>query len=289
MTRKTALPYVLVAPAVVFLLLITLYPAAFALYQSFFLVRFTTWTPIGFDNYITLLSDREFWLALWNTVLMGSVALLIECTLALFLAFHAYRDQFITGWRIVFLLPMLFMPSAVAFIWTLAFNDARVISDLLIRLGVVDTNISFLSSVWRARLVLIITDVWQWTPFLFIVFIAALQSQNPEIEEAARLDGAGPWRVFCTISLPLMRPVIVIAVVLRAIDITTMFTNVFIITQGAPGGTTETLSYFIYRIGFKNFDFGYASAISVVVLLITLVVCQTIVKRAFRSIERDTN
>ena len=168
------------------------------------------------------------------------------------LAALAYRDPLIRGWRILFLLPMLFMPSAVSFIWKLAFNDGRVISDLLMRLGLIDGNVDFLAIVWLARLTLIVTDVWQWTPFLFIIFVAALQGQDEEIEEAARLDGAS-WRaIFWNISLPMMRPVIAVALVLRGIDIITMFTTSTSSPRARPGGATETMSYFIYRTGFKT-------------------------------------
>ncbi|HIP76867.1 MAG TPA: sugar ABC transporter permease, partial [Kiloniellaceae bacterium] len=187
------------------------------------------------------------------------------------------------GWRIIFLMPMLFMPSAVAFIWKLAFMDGRVISDLLMRVGLISENIDFLGVVWNARLTLIVADVWQWTPFLFIIFVAGLQAQDKEIEEAARLDGASWPAIFWNISLPLMRPVIAVAVILRGIDITTMFTNVFIMTQGTPGGTTETISYFIYRTGFRLFNFGYASAASAIMLILTIIIAQVLLKRFFRS------
>jgi multiple sugar transport system permease protein len=280
---RAAFPYLLVAPAVIYLLTITLYPGAYALYQSFFLVRFNEWVPVGIENYATLLSDREFWAALANTVIIGGIALFLECVIALILAYFAYRDPLIRSWRIVFLMPMLFMPSAVAFIWKLAFNDGRIISDLLFRLGLIDGNIDWLGHIWRARATLIVADVWQWTPFVFIIFVAALQSQDQEVEEAARLDGASWPAIFWNISLPMMRPVIAVAVVLRGIDITTMFTNVYIMTQGTPGGSTETMSYFIYRQGFKTFNFGYASAASVVMLIVTIFLAQLVVKRSFRS------
>ncbi|MEL6232797.1 MAG: sugar ABC transporter permease [Pseudomonadota bacterium] len=276
-------PYLLVAPAVIYLLGITLYPGIFAITQSFYFVKFGPWRPIGFENYIDLWNDREFWAALWNTFVIGSIALAAQCVLALVLAFYAYRDPWVQGWRIIFLIPMLFMPSAVAFIFKLSFLDARVISDILIGMGIISENLAIPSSIWLSRLTLIIADVWQWTPFLFIIFVAALQAQDEEIEEAARLDGASWGAIFWNVSLPLMRPVIVVALVLRGIDITTMFANVFIITKGGPGGATETISYFIYRIGFKTFNFGYASAASVIMLILTIIVAQVVVKRAFRS------
>lgn len=280
---RLAFPYLLVGPAVLYLLAITLYPGVFAIYQSLFAVKFVNWTWVGLNNYSRILADREFWAALGNTAIIGGISLTLQTLIALTLAFFAYRDPLVRGWRIVFLMPMLFMPSAVAFLWKLAFNDGRVISDLLMTLGLVGSPVDWLASVWLARLTLIVADVWQWTPFLFIIFVAALQGQDQEIEEAARLDGATWGKIFWNISLPLMRPVIVVAVTLRGIDITTMFTNVFIMTQGSPGGATETMSYFIYRQGFRTFNFGYASAASVLMLVLTVVLAQTLVKRAFRS------
>ena len=281
--QRKAFPYLLVAPAVLYLLSITFYPGLYAIYQSLFRVRFNSWTFIGFDNYTKLLGDNDFWASLWNTFLMGSGALFLEFGIALTLAALAYRDPWIRTWRILFLLPMLFMPSAVSFIWKLAFNDGRVVSDLLMRVGMIGRPLDFLGDVWLARLSLIITDVWQWTPFLFIIFVAALQGQDAEIEEAARLDGARWSQIFWNVSLPMLRPIIAVALVLRGIDIVTMFTSIFIITGGTPGGATETMSYFIYRTGFKRFDFGYASAASVLLLALTVIIAQSFVKRFFRS------
>ncbi|KIT17448.1 carbohydrate ABC transporter permease [Jannaschia aquimarina] len=280
---KALFPYLLVAPAVIYLLGITLYPGIYAIIQSFHAVKFGPWQPVGFDNYVRLMGDYQFWGALWNTFVIGSISLTLQCVLALILAFYAYRDPWVQGWRIVFLVPMLFMPSAVAFIYKLSFLDARVFSDLLQRIGLIDGNLAIQSSVWGSRALLILADVWQWTPFLFIIFVAALQGQDEEVEEAARLDGASWFSIFWNISLPLMKPVIAVALILRGIDITTMFTNVFIITKGGPAFGTETISYFIYRTGFKFFNFGYASAASVVMLILTIIIAQVVVKRAFVS------
>jgi multiple sugar transport system permease protein len=281
MMRK-AFPYLLVAPAMLYLLAITLYPGIFALWRSFYSGRFKL-EFVGFRNYSELIADNAFWQSIWNTLLMGSVTLAVQFVLALSLAALAYRDPFVRGWRILFLLPMLFMPSAVAYLWKLVFNDGRIMSDLLMRIGVVDGNVDWMGSVFLARLVLVITDVWQWTPFLFIIFVAGLQGQDKELEEAARLDGASWTEIFFSISLPMMRPIIAIALVLRGIDIINIFSSVHIITQGTPGGATETMSYFVYRTAFKSFDFGIASAASVMLLVVIVLVAQTTVRRFFHS------
>lgn len=280
---RKVFPYLLVAPALVYLLAITLYPGIFAIVQSLYVVRFNAWNWAGFDNYTTLVNDREFWAALGNTVIIGGISLVLQSVIAMSIAYFAYRDPLIRGWRIIYIMPMLFMPSAVAFMWKLAFNDGRVISSLLMSLGLVDGNVDWLGSIWAARFTLIVADVWQWTPFLFIIFVAGLQGQDQEIEEAARLDGASWPSIFWNISLPMMRPIIVVAVTLRGIDITTMFANVYIMTQGSPGGATETMSFFIYRQGFRMFSFGYASAASVLMLILMTIIAQTVVKRAFHS------
>ena len=280
--RRKLFPYLLVAPAVIYLLGITLYPGIYAIRRSLFTGKFKLdW--VGFENYQLLFADNAFWVAVWNTMLLGSVTLVLEFIIAMGLAALVYRSRLVKGWRILFMLPMLFMPSAVSFLWKLLFNDGRVIADLINRVGFNVGTIDWMGSAFNARLVLVVTDIWQWTPFLFIIFVAALQGQDKEIEEAARLDGASWTKIFFNISLPLMRPVIAIGLVLRGIDILTMFASVHIITQGTPAGKTETLSYFIYRTAFKSFDFGYASAASVVVLIVTIILAQTMVRRFFKS------
>jgi multiple sugar transport system permease protein len=281
-SARKYLPYYLVGPAVIYLLSITLWPGVYAIYRSLFTGKFTL-QFYGLQNYTELLVDEAFWLSLSNTIILGSVTLALEFMIALGLAVLVYRDPWVKSWRILFLLPMLFMPSAVSYLWKLLFNDGRIISDLLSRFGSELGNIDFMASIFLARMVLVVTDVWQWTPFLFIIFVAALQGLDKEIEEAARLDGASWKAIFFNISLPMIRPVIAIGLVLRGIDILTMFTPVHVITQGTPGGYTETVSYFIYRTAFKSFEQGYASAASVLVLIVTIILSQTLVRRFFKS------
>ena len=253
-----------------------------AIYRSLMTGKFKL-EYVGLQNYRELVVDSAFWTSLSNTLVLGVVTLSLEFVIALTLAALVYRDRWVKAWRILFLLPMLFMPSAVSFLWKLLFNDGRVISDLLTRVGFDLGNIDFMGSTFLARLVLVVTDIWQWTPFLFIIFVAALQGMDKEVEEAARLDGASWRKIFFNISLPMMRPVIAIALVLRGIDILTMFASVHIITQGTPGGNTETVSYFIYRTAFKSFEQGYASAASVLLLIATVILAQTLVRRFFKS------
>jgi multiple sugar transport system permease protein len=280
--RRKAFPYLLLAPAVIYLLGITLWPGIYAIKRSLQTGKFKLeW--VGLQNYRELLVDNAFWTSIWNTLFLGSITLAIEFVLAMGLAALVYRSGWARGWRIAFTLPMLFMPSAVSYLWKLLFNDGRVIADLINRIGFDVGNIDWMGSVFNARLVLVVADVWQWTPFLFIIFVAGLQGQDKEIEEAARLDGASWTKLFFNISLPMMRPVIAIALVLRGVDILSNFAGVHIITQGTPGGATETVSYFIYRTAFKSFEQGYASAASVIVLVATIILAQLLLRRFFKS------
>ena len=283
---RKAFPYLMVAPACIYLLGITLWPGIFALYRSLYTGKFD-WHQsknfVGLENYSILFGDEHFWIAIWNTLLLGSITLAIEFAIALFLAALVYRSPWVKGWRILFMLPMLFMPSAVGYLWKLIFNDGRVMADLFNRIGLVDGGIDWMAHVLNARFVLVLTDVWQWTPFLFIILVAGLQGQDKEIEEAARLDGASFGQMFWNISLPLLRPIIAIALVLRGIDLLNNMSAVNIITQGSPAGATETLSFFIYRTAFRSFDQGYASAASVLLLIATIILAQVLVRKFFRS------
>lgn len=281
---RKAFPYLMVAPACIYLLGITLWPGIFAVYRSFFTGKFN-WQQnyVGFENYKTLFGDQLFWTSLWNTLFLGSITLAIEFAIALLLAALVYRSPWVKGWRILFMLPMLFMPSAVGYLWKLLFNDGRVMADLLSRIGLVDGGVDWMATTFNARFVLVVTDVWEWTPFLFIILVAGLQGQDREIEEAARLDGASFGKMFWNISLPMLRPIIAIALVLRGIDLLNNMSAVNIITQGSPAGATETLSYFIYRTGFRSFDQGYAAAASVLLLIATVILAQILVRKFFRS------
>jgi multiple sugar transport system permease protein len=281
---RKAFPYLMVAPAVIYLLSITLWPGLFSIYRSLFTGKFN-WQQnyVGFENYRLLFADQHFWTAVWNTLLLGTITLAIEFVIALTLAALVYRSRWVKGWRILFMLPMLFMPSAVSFLFKLLFNDGRIIADLLNRVGLVEGGVDWMAHTLNARFVLVVTDVWQWTPFLFIILVAGLQGQDKEIEEAARLDGASFGKMFWNISLPMLRPIIAIALVLRGIDLINNMAAVSIITQGSPGGHTETLSYFIYRTAFRSFDQGYASAASVLILIATIILAQILVRKFFRS------
>lgn len=264
----------------------TLYPFIYLVWQSLYVPTLISrgmgqW--VGLENYWRLLGDELFWLSLWNTLLIAGSALLIEFILAMGLALLVANAEWVTPWRIIFLLPMLFMPSAVGFMWKLAFfPGGSVINNLLQRLGLVGGTLDWFGNVTLARLSLIIADAWEWTPYLFLIFLAGLMAQSETLREASTLNGANWLQHIWYISLPLLRPVIAIGLVLRGIDLVRMFTKVFVMTKGSPAGATETISYYIYRIGFRLREMGYASAMSVVLLVVNLIIAQIVITRYFQ-------
>jgi len=278
-----AVPYLLIAPAVVYLLGITLYPLLSALHTSLHQITIGQQFFVGLENYARLISDSAFWSSLGVTALITSLALALETAIAMALALMIYKDPWVKTWRFLFLLPMLFMPSAVAFMWKLLFfPGTSVINDLLLRLGLITEQINWTGDAGYALIMLVVTDVWQWTPFLFVIFLAGLQAMDTELEEAAMLDGARWYHIFWHITLPMMTPIITVALMLRGIDLVRMFATVHVMTKGGPAGVTETVSYFIYRTAFKGFEQGYAAAASVVVLVLTVILAMVVVKRLFR-------
>jgi multiple sugar transport system permease protein len=146
-----------------------------------------------------------------------------------------------------------------------------------------EVNIIWLGHRNTALVAITVTDVWQWTPFMFLVLLAALSSVNPELYEAAALDGAGWWDALRDVSLPGIARVIAVAILFRGLDAFKVFDLVYMFTQGGPGTSTESISWYIYQLGFKFFRLGYASAVSFVVVIIMTIIATLYVARFVRG------
>jgi multiple sugar transport system permease protein len=184
------------------------------------------------------------------------------------------------------MLPVMMVPVVVALGWRLLWDSQygpinQILSIILRR----DVDILWLTQKWPALFAVLVTDVWQWTPFMFLILLAGLSSLNPELYEAAALDGAGWWEELREITLPGLAPVIAVAILFRALDAFKIFDQIFMLTQGQPGTSTETISWYIYQVGYKFFNLGYAAAVSYL-LLIFLTVVATIYAGRFLSEER---
>ena len=175
---------------------------------------------------------------------------------------------------------MLLPPVVAAVIWRLIYNPQfGLLNGSLRSLGINPGNLTWTNGESTALASVIAVDVWEWTPFVFLLISAALQSLPQESLEAARVDGASSWRIFVDIELPLLRPVLALAVMLRGIDLIRIFDQVFILTQGGPGFATETISLYIYRTAFRFFDFGYAAAMSILLLVVATLFARGLVRQ----------
>ncbi len=261
------------APTLVVLGVLSIYPLVFAVEVSL-----RTAGGYGLGNFTRLAGDRFFLVSLGQTLMYTAGALAVEFTLGLALALLANRE--FRGRRVlrsILLIPMLLPPVVVAVIWRLILNpEFGVLNGTLRSLGFNTAKLTWAASEKTAMLSVILVDVWQWTPFMFLLLLAGLQGLPVEPFEAAVVDGASGWQVFRRLTLPMLRPVIAIAVLLRGMDLLRVFDQIFILTQGGPGFATETVTLYIYRTAFRFYNFGYAAAMSFVLLVAT-----TLIARAF--------
>ena len=181
--------------------------------------------------------------------------------------------------RAALLIPMMLPPVVAGVVWRLMLNpDFGAINGTLKGAGLNTDALTWTASPLLALASVIAVDIWQWTPFMFLVLLAGLQAIPQEPYEAAMIDGASAWQTFRHVTLPLVRPAILIALLLRTMDLLRVFDQIFILTEGGPGFATETVSLYIYRAAFRFFDFGYAAAMSFVLLVVTNIISLTYIR-----------
>lgn len=268
-----SLIYLLVGPTVLVLLALSIYPLIHAVTISLHVSSggASRWS---LGNFVRLFSDRFFLSALGHTLVFAASALTIEFLLGLALAVllsHQMRGRGL--FRAALLVPMMLPTVVVGVVWRLMLNaNFGAINGTLKGAGVNTTGLTWTSSPRLAMFSIIAVDVWQWTPFMFLILLAGLQAIPQEPYEAALIDGSSGWQTFRHVTLPLLKPAILVALLLRTIDLLRVFDQVFILTEGGPGFATETISLYIYRTAFRFSDFGYAAAMSFVLLIITNII-----------------
>src|SRR5579862_983591 len=273
--RRIPAGMIWVAPALLVLATLSIYPLLY-------LIKVSLQDAHGFTiaHYTRLFQDRLFGVAVGQTLLYASAALTLEFLLGLALALLV--DSLAHGRaliRIGLLAPMLLPPVVAAVIWRLIYNpEFGVLNGVLRQLGFNTANFTWTSGRTTAMLSVILVDVWEWTPFLFLLLTAGLQAIPVEPIEAARVDGAGYWQILLDVILPLLKPVILLALLLRSMDLLRIFDQIFILTQGGPGSATETMSLYIYRTAFRFSNFGYAAAMSFIALMITMLAARGLMR-----------
>jgi multiple sugar transport system permease protein len=271
------------APTVFLLVLVGLLPFLWSIYVSFLNLTGSNRTGdfVGLANYAKLFSDERLRLALGRTFLIMAVALPIQLVLGLFLALHFQADRLLKKLFVMLLvLPAVISPMVAGSMWRLMFDN---------RFGPVNQIISFFTEkpvvlLWTIKgnlpfWSIVVAEVWQWTPFMFIILMAAIANVDRDQTQAAALDGARAPQVFWHVTLPAIRPVLIIAVLIRALDLFRIFDAVWQLTRGGPGKRTETVSIYMYIQGFQGFETSYVAAVVVVLAIVLSFAVMTALRR----------
>jgi len=278
--------HIFLLPAVILILIFSLFPLFFSLVLAFLswdLSRLTGGVRfIGLENFITLVNDARFWNTARVTLTFVVGAVSLEYLVGLGVALLLNQDiRFRRFFRVVFLMPMMLTPAAVAYAGRMLFNEGQgPVNHIIKLLG--GPQVPWFSNPSLALPSLILVDTWEWTPFMMIVLLAGLQSLPPEVYEAARVDGANDWQIFRHITFPMLAPVSVTVILIRALEAFKLFDIVTVMTGGGPGTATEPVTLYAYLVGMKNGNLGYASAIAYS-LLIMVVISSTLFLKLVRQ------
>jgi multiple sugar transport system permease protein len=288
MTSVRRYKAVFLLPGLLTLFFIIIFPLLFTIRVSF-----SSWNVsspeldfIGGANFARMLEDERFRASILHLFVLAGGSVVLQYLLGFALALAVWRDvrgrRFL---RVLFLVPMMTTPVVMAAIWQMIFHESLgPVNDLLGRTGL--GPIGWLTATTPSYVSLMTVEVWQWTPFMFLLLLAGLLSLPHEPFMAAAIDGAGPVRTFFKVTLPLMAPVSVTALIIRLIEASKMSDSVYVLTSGGPGSATETPGYYLYIRGLKEQQTGYSGALSItylVLMIVTLTIVSALLVRAFRT------
>jgi multiple sugar transport system permease protein len=278
----------LALPAQILVLFIAVFPLLMQLYISL-----TDWSPLSgigwwnawelwnsFANYTDLAADNRFWSALWRTFVVMIVCVPVEFLLGLGLA-TLFADDF-PGKRLfysILLMPMMVVPAVAGYMFFMLFQSGGPMNDILSALTGSRVAIAWLSDPTLALAAVIMADIWQWTPLMFLILLAGLVGVPEDQMKAATLLGANAWQRFTTIVLPKMKTIIIIALAIRVIENFKIFDTLYIMTGGGPGVATETISVYIYKLTTQDLIWGYVAAIALAILLVLSIATVFAMKR----------
>ncbi|MEZ2218256.1 carbohydrate ABC transporter permease [Rhizobium sp. RCC_161_2] len=278
-----------VIPALVVIAAVIVFPWVFTLWMSV-----NSWTLgqsqsfAGFANYARLATDMRFWEALWHTVLYTGLSVIAPVFLGT-LAALIFDAQFpLRGFlRGIFVMPMMATPVAIALVWTMMLHP---------QLGVLNYLLSFVGigpQEWIYNQVsvipsLVLVETWQWTPLVMLIVLGGLAAVPREPYESAEIDGANVWQKFRYLTLPMIAPFLMIAVIIRSIDAVKSFDIIYAMTQGGPGTASETINIYLYNTAFSYYDIGYGSAMAVVFFILIVALSFVLLMARQRANWSDT-
>lgn len=279
----------LIAPGQLLMAFVVIFPAAIAIY-----IGFTSWSPTTgdsfwyaykywhwFDGYWEALTSNAFWSAMWRTVLITAVCTAVEFVLGFALALLLLRQFRGRGLvTVFFLLPMMVVPAVSGFIFFMLYQTDGPVNEALalVSLGPVNWLQNAGIAIWSVMTV----DIWQWTPLMFLIFLSGLAALPEDQINQARILGAGWWHQMRYLVFPMLKPIILIALIIRAIETFKLFDPIYLLTQGGPGNATENISLYLFDETQQNTRWGYASSVAIIVLIFVSIAGY----RAIRPIER---
>jgi multiple sugar transport system permease protein len=275
--------WLLVAPAVVLILALSVYPLLFSVWVLF--VNYDFQIPghafVGLKNFRQVFADPVARWSLFLTVTLSVTNVTIEFLLGLALALTMVKTFPGRGLVMsVIIVPLFISPVIVGQAWTLLLQRPFGPTNYLLGLLVGDeVSIGWLTESPWLYISLVIADVWQWTPFMFVILLAGLTSIPPNLYEAAEIDGVGSWQVFRRITVPFLGPMMTLAITFRLLDAIKLFDTIFIMTGGGPGTKTYTASFYLYTVGFTQFHLSQATAGSWIFLVLTIIVVSVLVRK----------
>ena len=287
MQERSRVKFLFVLPGIIWVLIFTIFPLLYSLRLSFFSAKMGIPERfIWFDNFARAFGDYRVSNSVLVTVFFVICSVVSTVLLGLGLALLFNRE--IRGQRVfrsLFTMPMFTAPIALGYLGLTIFHeDIGAVNTVLRALGVVHLPPWF-SAIWPARIAIVLVDVWQWTPFCFLVLLAGLQALPDEVYEAAVLDSSSGWDIFRYVTLPLLSPVLFTVTILRMVEAFKVMDIPFSMTSGGPGSATQTYSFYIYLTGLRNFNQGYASALAYLLLVVMLIIATFFFSRMRRSYE----
>jgi multiple sugar transport system permease protein len=281
--------HIFLLPGLLVLIGILIFPILFTVRLS--LSSWDSFYPgldfIGLENYIRLFTDDlRFWESFLRLGFLSLTTVFLQYVIGFSLALMVWRDiAFKRFFRVLFLIPMMSTPVIMTVIWKTVFHESLgPVNDFL---SLFELTPLWLSNDFLAKITVIIVEVWQWTPFMFLLLLAGLLSLPEEAFLAASIDGAGPIRKFIYVTFPLMAPISIGAIIIRLIEASKIMDTVYVLTSGGPGTSTETSSFYIFIKGLREFQMGYSAALSFTYLVIMIISLTIIAKVLVRVLMKQ--
>ena len=261
-----------VMPALIVVCAVIIFPWAFTVWMSA-----NDWTLgqartfVGAENYINLALDARFWESLWHTIYYTALAVILPLFLGTIAALM-FDEQFpLRGFlRGVFVMPMMATPVAIALVWTMMFHPQLGILNYFLSLVGIEAQ-GWIYDQATVIPSLVIVEVWQWTPLVMLIVLGGLAAVPREPYESAEIDGANGWQKFRYLTLPMIGPFLMIAVIIRTIDALKSFDIIYAMTQGGPGTASETINIYLYNVAFSYYNIGYASAMAIIFFILIVI------------------